>query len=154
MLFRFRMPENASDTNNKKEKSAHVREIYNEVKTPEGLSWAASVLNTLMQIHQNKSLELGKARGTFMLRGLCRKHPKAASPRLCYLHEKERIFSPGQKSLIPPLTKMLLSFTVPCSDVWWEAAVIHQAGAACGTQHWVVIVFPALKNLFLLLKKW
>lgn len=45
------MPETVSDTNNKKENSAHIREIYNEVETPEGLSWAGSVLSTLMHIH-------------------------------------------------------------------------------------------------------
>lgn len=62
------MPENVFDTNSKKVNSAHIREIYNEVETPERLSWAGSVPSTLMQIHQNNSLELGKARGTFMLR--------------------------------------------------------------------------------------
>lgn len=82
-------------TNSKKENSACTREIYNEVETPAGLSWAGSVLSTLMHIHQNKSSEPGKAHGTFVLRALCRQHPMAASPRLCCLHERERIFSPG-----------------------------------------------------------
>lgn len=55
------MPENVSDTNSKKVNRAHIREIYNEVEPPEGLSQAGSVPSTLMQIHQNNSLELGKA---------------------------------------------------------------------------------------------
>lgn len=155
MLLRFRMPENVSDTNSKKENSAHIKEIYNKVETPEELSWAGSVPSTLTQIHQNNSLEPGKAGGTSMLRGLCRTTSQGCPVPGYAICMKGKGFPVLDRNHWSFLSQKCFSCSLCLAVMCGVRGSSNSSGrgAACGTQHRVVIAFPALKNMFLFLKK-